>query len=199
MNLNQFTIKSQEAIQKAQEVDHGFNYQAIESIHLMKGDLDTDENVTPFLLKKLNVNFPVYSMTVTKIIESLPKVSGGEAYLLNEASEVLLKAQTYLKKFGDEFVAIEHLLLSILEVKSSASQLLKDNGIEKKELIEAIKQLRKGSTVNSQSGENQYNSLNRYVRNLNEMAASQRSAVMLFGKSKCETTCVGLWVVLLLF
>jgi len=172
MNLNQFTIKSQEAIQKAQEVAHAHNNQAIESIHLLKGVLEADENVTPFLLKKLNVNFPVFTLAVSKIIESLPKVSGGEAYLSNEANEVLRKAQTYLKEFGDEFVSIEHLLLAILEVKSPASQLLKDNGIEKKGFIEAIKQLRKGSTVNSQSAEEQYNSLNRYARNLNDLAAS---------------------------
>jgi len=172
MNLNKFTIKSQEAIQKAQEIAGSNNNQAIESIHLLKGILIADENVVPFLLKKLNVNYPVFSQAVDKIIESLPKVTGGSQYLSNEANEVLNKAQGYLKEFGDEFISIEHMLLALLEVKSSASQLLKDNGITKKDLIAAIKDLRKGATVNSQSAEDQYNALNRYARNLNELADS---------------------------
>ncbi len=172
MNLNQFTIKSQEAIQKSQELAVQHGQQAIESIHLLKGILLVDENATPFLLKKLNVDYPVFSQAVDRIIESLPKVSGGQPYLSNDANEVLQKASTYLAEFKDEFVSVEHLLLAILEVKSTASDLLKDNGITKKALITAIKDLRKGSTVNSQSAEDQYNALNRYARNLNEMAAS---------------------------
>ncbi len=172
MNLNNFTIKSQEAIQKSQQVAESNKNQAIENIHLLKGILEADENATPFLLKKLNVNFPVFSAAIDKIIESLPTVSGGTAYLSNEANEVLIKAQSYLKEFGDEFVSIEHLLIAILDVKSSAAQLLKDNDVNKKELIEAIKQLRKGSTVNSQTAEDQYNSLSRYANDLNDLAAS---------------------------
>ena len=172
MNLNQFTIKSQEALQKAQELTTQHGQQAIESIHLLKGILLVDENATPFLLKKLNVDYPVFSQAVDRIIESLPKVSGGEAYLSRDANEVLQKAQTYLPEFKDEFVSVEHLLLALLEVKSTASDLLKDNGITKKALITAIKDLRKGSTVNSQSAEDQYNALNRYALNLNEMAAN---------------------------
>jgi len=180
MNINQFTIKSQEAIQKAQEIAGANSNQAIESIHILKGILSVDENVIPYLLKKLNVNFPVFSQAVDRIIESLPKVSGGEQYLSNEANEVLRKAHSYLKEFNDEFVSIEHLLLAILEVKSSASQLLKDNNVTKKDLIEAVKQLRKGSTVNSQSAENQYNALNRYARNLNDLAANGVGVVLGF-------------------
>ncbi len=172
MNFNQFTIKSQEAIQKSQEIASQNGQQAIESIHLLKGILLVDENATPYILKKLNVNFPVFSQAVDKIIESLPKVSGGEPYLASDAREVLNKAPQYLKEFGDQFVAIEHLLLAILEGKSSASQLLKDNGVTKKDLVAAIKDLRKGSTVNSQSAEDQYNALDRYANNLNEMAAN---------------------------
>ncbi len=172
MNLNQFTIKSQEAIQKAQELAMQHGQQAIESIHLLKGILLVDENATPFLLKKLNVDYPVFSLAVDRIIESLPKVSGGEAYLSRDTNEVLQRAQTYLAEFKDEFVSVEHLLLALLEVKSTASNLLKDNGITKKALITAIKDLRKGSTVNSESAEDQYNALNRYARNLNEMAAT---------------------------
>ncbi len=170
MNFNQFTIKSQEAVQKAQEIAGANNNQAIENIHLLKGITEVDENVIPFLLKKLNVNYPVFIQAVGKIIESLPKVSEGNQYLSNEANDTLKKAQSYLKEFNDEFVSIEHLLIAILEVKSSASQLLKDNGINKKDLIEAIKQLRKGSTVNTQNAEDQFNTLNRYARNLNQMA-----------------------------
>ncbi|HDO06565.1 MAG TPA: AAA family ATPase, partial [Bacteroidetes bacterium] len=172
MNLNQFTIKSQEALQKAQELATQHGQQAIEGIHLLKGILLVDENATPFLLKKLNVDYPVFSQAVDRIIESLPKVSGGEAYLSRDANEVLQRAQTYLAEFKDDFVSVEHLLLALLEVKSTASDLLKDNGITKKALITAIKDLRKGSTVNSQSAEDQYNALNRYALNLNEMAAN---------------------------
>ncbi len=172
MNLNQFTIKSQEAIQKAQELAMQHSQQAIEGIHLLKGILLIDENATPFLLKKLNVDFPVFSQAVDRIIESLPKVSGGQTYLSRDANEVLQKAPTYLAEFKDEFVSVEHLLLALLEIKSTASDLLKDNGITKKALITAIKDLRKGSTVNSQSAEDQYNALNRYALNLNEMAAT---------------------------
>jgi len=170
MNLNNFTIKSQEAIQKAQEIATLNDQQSIESIHLLKGILTVDENVTPFLLKKLNVNIDVFTKAVDQIIQSLPKVSGGEQYLAREANEVLNKASRYLKEFGDEFISIEHILLSLLEVKSTASQLLKDNGINKKDLMAAIKDLRKGSTVNSQSAEDQYNALNRYAKNLIDMA-----------------------------
>ncbi len=172
MNLNQFTIKSQEALQRAQEIAGEKGQQAIESIHLLKGILEVDENATPFLLKKLNVDFPVFSKAVDRIIDSLPKVSGGQPYLSNDANQVLQKAKTYLPEFKDEFVSVEHLLLAILDVKSTASDLLKDNGINKKALILAIKDLRKGSTVNSPSAEDQYNALNRYAKNLNEMAAS---------------------------
>ncbi len=172
MNLNQFTIKSQEALQKAQELAMQHGQQAIESIHLLKGILLVDENATPFLLKKLNVDYPVFSQAVDRIIESLPKVSGGQPYLSGDANQVLQKAQSYLAEFKDQFVSVEHLLLAILDVKSTASDLLKDNGITKKALIMAIKDLRKGSTVNSQSAEDQYDALNRYARNLNEMAAN---------------------------
>ncbi len=172
MNFNQFTIKSQEAVQKAQELATANENQAIESIHLLKGILAVDENATPLLLKKLNVDFPVFSQAVDRIIESLPKVQGGQQYLSNEATLVLQKAQNLLKEFKDEFVSVEHLLLAILEVKSTASQLMKDNGITKKELVAAIRQLRKGSTASSHSAEEQYNALNRYANNLNEMAAS---------------------------
>ncbi len=172
MNLNQFTIKSQEAIQKAQEVASSNSNQAIESIHLLKGILLVDENVTPYLIKKLNVNFEVFSKAIDKILESLPKVSGGEPYLSNDARDVLTKSRNYLKEFNDEFVSLEHLLLGILDVKSTASNLLKDNSITRKDLVLAIKELRKGASATNQSAEDQYNALVRYARNLNDLASS---------------------------
>lgn len=172
MNLNQFTLKSQEAIQKAQEIASSNNNQSIESIHLLKAIISVDENVTPFLLKKLNVNFILFSKAIDKIIESLPKVSGGEEFFSSEVRNVLQKGRQYLKEFKDEFVSIEHLLIALLEVKSTASNLMKDNDINKKELIEAIKQLRKGASATNQSAEDQYNALSRYARNLNDLAGS---------------------------
>ena len=172
MNFNQFTIKSQEAVQKAQELANVNENQAIESIHLLKGILEVDENATPFLLKKLNVDFPVFKQAVDRIIQSLPKVQGGEQFLSKETNEVLQKALKLLKEFKDEFVTIEHLLLAILEVKSTASQLMKDNGLNKKELHAAINELRKGESANTQNAEEQYNALSRYAKNLNELAAA---------------------------
>lgn len=172
MNLNQFTIKSQEAIQKAQEIASANSNQAIENIHLLKAIITVDENVTPFLLKKLNVNFTVFSKAVDSIIKSLPTVSGGEEYISNETRNTLQKAKHFLKEFKDEFVSIEHLLIALLEVKSTASHLLADNGIIKKDLIEAIKHLRKGASAITQNAEDQYNALNKYARNLNELAAA---------------------------
>lgn len=172
MNLNQFTIKSQEAIQKSQEIAHSNNNQSVESIHLLKSLIQVDENVIPFLLRKLNVNLEVFSKAIDSIINSLPKVDGGEQYFSNEARDVIIKSKQYLKEFNDDFVSIEHLLIAIHEVKSTASNLLKDNSISKKNLLEAIKELRKGSSATNQSAEDQYNALARYARNLNELAAS---------------------------
>ncbi len=172
MNLNNYTIKSQEAIQKAQEIATGNQNQAIESIHILKGIINVDENVIPFLLKKLDVNTQTLTQTIDKILESLPKVSGGEQYLSKDANMALQKANSYLKEFNDQYVSIELILLGILAGNDTAARLLKDNGITQKNLIEAIKQLRKGSSVNSQSAEDSFNALNRYAKNLNELARS---------------------------
>ena len=170
MNLNNFTIKSQEAIQKAQEIALGKQNQSIESIHILKGIMQVDENVIPYLLKKLDVNTVILIKAIDRIIESLPKVSGGEQFLSREANSALQKANSYLKDFNDQFVSVEHILLGILEGKDTAAKLLKDNGMTEKSLLAAIKQLRQGSTVNSQSAEDTFNSLNRYAKNLNELA-----------------------------
>ena len=172
MNYNNLTIKSQEAIQKAQEIAMANQQQAIENIHILKGILVVDDNVTPFLLKKLSVNIPVFTQALERIIQSQPNVADGEQYLTNDAKKALQKAGLYLKDFGDEFISIEHLLLGILAGKDMAAQLLKDNGVREKELILAIKELRNGSTVQSQTAEDTYNALNKFARNLNELARS---------------------------
>ncbi len=170
MNFNNFTIKSQEAVQKAGEIAQAFQNQSIETSHLLKGMLTVDENVIPYLLKKLNVNVPIFTKALDKIIESYPKVSGGEPFLSREANQALQKAVALSQEMKDDFVSIEHMLLGILAVNDAASRLMKDNGITEKDLMASIKQLRQGSNVKSQSAEENYNALNRYARNLNEMA-----------------------------
>jgi ATP-dependent Clp protease ATP-binding subunit ClpB len=171
MDLNNFTIKSQEAIQKATEIATAKRNQSIEPSHLLKGVLMVDENVAPYLLRKLNVNFDVFSKELDKLIDSMPKVSGdGQQYLSSNSNRVLQKALEIASEFKDEFISIEHLLLGILTVKDAASRLLENNGVTEKDLRTAIKQLRKGSTVNSQTAEETYNSLNKYALNLNDMA-----------------------------
>jgi len=170
MNFNNFTIKSQEAVQKATEIAAAKQHQAIETSHLLKGMLMVDENVVPYLLKKLNVNTDIFEKALDRILDSYPKVSGGEQYLSGDANKALQKATALAQEFKDEFVSIEHLLLGILSVNDSTSRLLKDNGVTEKELKAAIRQLRKGSVVNSQTAEDTYNSLNKYARNLNELA-----------------------------
>lgn len=170
MNLNNFTIKSQEAVQQAVQIATINGQQAIENGHLLKGILEVDENVTPFILKKLNVNTQMFSAALNKIVESYPKVTGGHPFLSNSANQAVSKASTYLKEFGDEYVSIEHLLLGILSAKDTISQLLKDNGVTEKDLKAAINELRKGAKVTSQTAEDTYNSLNKYAINLNEQA-----------------------------
>lgn len=170
MNLNNFTIKSQEAVQRAQEIAAGNQHQAIENAHLLKAMINVDENVVPFLLRKFNVDMKVFSEALDRIISSMPKVSGGEQYLSEDARKALQKASAYLSEFGDEFVSIEHILLGMLSVNDTAARLLKDNGINEKDMKEAIRQLRQGSKVTSQTAEDTYMSLNRYARNLNDLA-----------------------------
>ncbi len=170
MNLNNFTIKSQEAIQQAAQIAAGNDQQAIENGHILKAILEIDENVTPFILKKLGVNQAIFSKAVDAIVNSYPKVTGGQPYLSNSANQTVGKATNYLKDFKDEYVSIEHLLLGILASGDAVSHLMKDNGIKEKELKAAITELRKGSNVTSQSQEDTYNSLNKYAINLNAQA-----------------------------
>lgn len=173
MNLNNFTLKSQEAIQQAQLLAGEASHQSIETGHILKGILAVDENVTPFLLKKLNVNPALITQVTDRIIESYPKVSGGSGqYLSSTANQAVVKAVNSLKEWGDEFVSIEHLLLGLLEGKDQVAQLLKDNGITTKDLKAAISELRKGGKVTSASQEETYNALGKYAINLNEQARS---------------------------
>jgi len=172
MNFNNFTIKSQEAIAKATEIATAKQNQAIETSHILKGMLMVDENVIPYLLKKLNVNLGVFTPSLDSIVDSYPQVSGGEQFLSNDATKALQKAIALSQESRDEFVSLEHLLLGILVANDRTSRLLKENGVTEKDLKTAISQLRKGSTVKSQNAEETYNSLELYARNLNDLARS---------------------------
>lgn len=173
MNLNNFTIKSQEVIQQAQQMAMQMDHQQITNEHLMKALLGADEEVVAFLLKKLNVNVQYIQQKLDEQIKALPKVPGeGGQYMSRELNMTLAKAQGALKEFGDEFVSVEHLLIGILSANDTVSKLLKSQGATEKDLKSAIKELRKGSTINSQSAENQLNALNKYAINLNERANS---------------------------
>ncbi|HUH18175.1 ATP-dependent chaperone ClpB [Albibacterium sp.] len=172
MNLNNFTIKAQEAIQKASEITIGNQQQAIEPAHLLKALLIVDENVINHLLKKLNINVNHLSDLLDTQINSFPKVSGSNVYLSNSSNSIIQKAQSYLKEFKDEFVSVEHLLLAILDSNDKASGLLKDQGATEKDLKTAITELRGNSRVTDQNAEATYNALNKYARNLNEYAES---------------------------
>jgi ATP-dependent Clp protease ATP-binding subunit ClpB len=172
MNLNNFTIKAQEAIQKASEIAGGNQQQAIETAHILKGLLSVDENVISYLLKKLNVNINRISEVLDAQIQSFPKVSGTEIYLSSGANSALQKAVSYLKEFKDEFVSVEHVLLGLLETGDKVSSILKDAGVNLKDLKKAILELRGNTRVTDQNAEATYNALNKYARNLNEYAES---------------------------
>ena len=170
MNFNNFTIKAQEAFQKASEIATGNQQQAIETAHILKGLLMVDENVISFLLKKLNVNLNRLNSVLDAQIQSFPKVSGSEIYLSSSANSALQKAQSFLKEFKDEFVSVEHMLLGILASEDKVSNMLKDSGVNEKDLKKAITELRGNSRVTDQNAEATYNALNKYARNLNEFA-----------------------------
>lgn len=172
MNLNNFTIKAQQAIQKASEIATGNQQQAIETAHILKGLLTVDENVISYLLKKMNVNIAHLDTALDAQIKSFPRVTGSEVYLSSGVNSVLQKAQSYLKEFKDEFVSVEHILLGLLSVGDKISNLLKDAGVNEKDLKKAIIDLRGNSRVTDQNAEATYNALNKYARNLNEYAES---------------------------
>ena len=170
MNFNNFTIKSQEAVQEAVNLAQSRGQQAIDPVHVLHAVMKVGENVTNFIFQKLGMNGQQVALVADKQMESLPKVSGGEPYLSRETNEVFQKATQYSKEMGDEFVSLEHLLLSLLVVKSTVSTILKDAGMTEKELRAAINELRKGEKVTSQSSEDTYQSLEKYAINLNEAA-----------------------------
>jgi ATP-dependent Clp protease ATP-binding subunit ClpB len=172
MNINKFTTKSQEAIQLSQQIAQGLGQQQIENEHLFKALLEVDENVTPFLLKKLNVNGALFKQILESTIQSFPKVSGGDIILSRTANATLNEAEILAGKMNDEFVSVEHLVLAIFGSKSKIAQILKDQGVTEKGLKAAIEEMRKGERVTSSSAEETYNALNKYAKNLNDLARS---------------------------
>ena len=170
MNFNKFTIKSQEVVQQAQQIAQSLEHQQIENSHILKAIFEVDENVTPFIFKKNGVNTDLVKQLIDKTLESYAKVQGGDIMLSRNASVMLTNAQNEASKLKDEYVSIEHLLLSLLKTNDTSSQILKDQGITEKGLLVAIDELRKGTKVTSQSAEETYNSLNKYARHLNQLA-----------------------------
>lgn len=172
MNSNNFTIKSQEAIQQAQVIAQSMGHQQIENEHLFKAITEVDENAIPFMLKKLGLNPNLINQILEKEMNTFPKVEGGELQFSREASKTLNEASIVAKGMGDEYVSIEHLFLSIFKSKSKIAHILKDQGVSEKNVLAAISELRNGAKVTSQSAEETYNSLNKYAKNLNELADS---------------------------
>lgn len=170
MNFNNFTIKSQEAIQQAQQHTERLGQQAIEPVHLMLGMMDVDENVLPFILKKVNVNPDRIQSVMNTLAEGLPKISGGQHYLSDAANKVVQQALALAKTFGDEYVSLEHIFLALVGSKDKAGLLLRNEGVTEKDTKAAILELRKGNKVNSATAEDTYNSLGKYAKNLNELA-----------------------------
>ncbi len=170
MNLNNFTIKSQEAIQQAQIIAQTNEHQHIENAHLLKGIFEVDEHITPFLIQKLGANIEIIKKTCNHLLQSFSKVTGGELMFSKNASNTLTEAVVIAKRMKDEYISIEHLLLAILKAKDSTGQLLRDNGITEQSLNKSIEELRKGSKVTSQSAEDSYNALNKFSKNLNLLA-----------------------------
>ncbi|MDD1525242.1 ATP-dependent chaperone ClpB [Riemerella anatipestifer] len=171
MNLNQFTVKSQEVIQKAQQLAMAFGHQSIEPQHVLEGVFESDDTISSFLLKKSEADATLIRERNRQNLETLPKVEGGSLYLSQAGNRVLLEAPNLAKKMGDEYVTIEHLWLALIEVSSSVSSLLKDMGVTKALLEAGIKELRKGSKATSASSEETYQSLSKYAKNFNELAA----------------------------
>jgi len=172
MNFDNFTIKGQESIQQAMNIAQSNGQQAIENAHLFKGILNSAESVLAFIFQKLSVNQRNVEMVLDSIIASYPKVSGAEPYLSRQANESIQNATKLAKDLNDDYVSIEHLLVAIAEGRDDTSKMMVDSGLNKKDLLKAIKELRKGSKVNSQTAEDTYNSLKRFAINLNEMAQS---------------------------
>jgi ATP-dependent Clp protease ATP-binding subunit ClpB len=170
MNLNQFTHKSQQAIELAQQIASAQSHQSVDNLHLMKAMLQIDAHIVNHILRKLGVDTETFNKAIDSSLKSLPKVSGGEQYFSAELSRTLQKAITLSKNIGDDYVAVDYLLLAIFDEGGTASKMLKDNNINRKDLLEVISESRKGSNVNSQTAEQNFEALNRYAKNLNELA-----------------------------
>ena len=170
MNFEKYTIKSQEALQKSAEIAIGNHHQGIEPGHLLKAILETDENVIAYLTKKLNVNRTLLDTKLAEVLQGYPKVTGQQPYLSSASNTVLQQADKELREFKDEFIAVEHLLLALLQTKDKVSSVMKDAGFERAGLIKAIRELRGGSSVTDPNAEAKYKSLERYSKNLNDLA-----------------------------
>ncbi|MDE7387314.1 MAG: ATP-dependent Clp protease ATP-binding subunit, partial [Muribaculaceae bacterium] len=170
MNFNNFTIKSQEAIQKAVEYTRSAGQQAIEPVHLLKGVITEGDSLVKFIFQKVGANLPVVEQNIDREIQALPRVSGAEPYLSRQSNDVLQKSVDIAKKMGDEYVSLEAILLAIFDAGGQASTILKDSGLTEKEMRAAIEELRKGKKANDQSAEDTYNALSKYAINLNERA-----------------------------
>ena len=170
MNINSLTIKAQEVLQSAMNLASGNGNQAVEPMHILSAIVAEDDSLGVFLLQKLGVNVGALRRVLKQQIDRLPKVEGGDPYFSRESSAVIQKASDFTKTFGDKYASVEHLLLGIIAEKGEAGRLLKDAGATEKELIAAIKELRKGSTVDSQTSEQEYDALGKYAINLNEQA-----------------------------
>ena len=170
MTLDKFTIKAQEAVQQAVNNAQMNGQQVIEPVHILKGVMDKAKDVTTFIFQKLSVNSQQVAMLIEQEIQHLPKVQGGQPYLSNEANQVLVKAQDTAQKMGDEFVSVEPILLALLTVNSTASRIMKDAGCTEKDMQKAIQELRQGQKVQSQSADNNYQSLEKYAKNLVDLA-----------------------------
>ncbi|MDR1761318.1 MAG: ATP-dependent Clp protease ATP-binding subunit, partial [Bacteroidales bacterium] len=172
MDFNKFTIKAQEVVNQAVQIASSHQHQAVENGHILEALFEKAESVSEFILKKLDVNTPALRTVLQKIIDSYPKVSGGENYLSSSANKALQEALNQLKTMNDQYVTVEHLLLGIFKSGDQISQLLKDNGVTEKNLLAAIQELRKGTNVSSQTAEDTYQALQRFAINLNEQARS---------------------------
>jgi ATP-dependent Clp protease ATP-binding subunit ClpB len=170
MNLNNFTIKSQEVVQEAFLIARQQENQAVETGHILKGIMVKGNSVIDFIFRKTGLNNAVIEKVLEKVLESYPKVSGGEQYLSSDASKVLQHALNSARKKGDQYVSVEYILLGLLAAGDSVSRMLKDNGLNSSEVDKAIEELRKGSAIDSPSAEDTYNALNRYAINLNDSA-----------------------------
>ncbi len=175
MDINKLTVKSQEAVQKAQQLALAYEHSEVKNAHILKGMLEADKSLMPHILNKFGVNIPIFEKALEAILQSFPKVSGDiQQNLSREAIKTLNNAMNNAQKMKDEYVSLEHLLLALLDSSSKASQLLKDNGLNKKQLENIINDLRKGQSVNSQSAEDQYNALDKYAKNLNKLAKENK-------------------------